>query len=277
MGRGRFLVASCCLLVLPLLMGAKPAKKTSRLFKDAESVEMFSAIENGDIEVKLIPKDATLSTIIFKNKTKKPLRIELPAAFAGVPVLAQGGGFDDGFGGGGGNGGGQGQGGQQQALGGGLGGGGGGLGGGGGGLGGGGGVFNVAAERVQKVKVKTVCLEHGKKDPNPRVAYEIKAIDSFTKDKQVHEVLNMLGRGEVDQVSAQAAAWHLTDGLTAQQLASKVKVKHLNGSVEMYFSPAQVRQASKIVEVAKHRAEKRSEDTKSSGESEEKHEPISAI
>ena len=88
----------------------------------------------------------------------------------------------------------------------------------------------------------------------------------------------MLGNGEVDQVSAQAAAWHLTDGLTAQQLASKVKTKHLNGSVEMYFSQSQMQRASKIIAVAKQRAEKRAKlnEEKSSGEKEEEHQPISA-
>ena len=111
--------------------------------------------------------------------------------------------------------------------------------------------MNVAAERVQKVKIKTVCLEHGKKDPNPRVPYEVQPIASFTDNAHVHEVLNMLGRGEVDQVSAQAATWHLTDGLSAKELAQKVKVKHLNGSVEMYFSPVHMQRANKIVEVAK--------------------------
>ena len=33
-------------------------------------------------------------------------------------------------------------------------------------------------------------------------------------------------RGEIDQVSAQAATWHLTDGLTWDRLAQKIKKKH---------------------------------------------------
>ena len=99
MSRGRIFLTGLCLLALPMLMAAKPS--SSRIFKGAEQVEMFSAIEAGDIEVKLIPKDATQSTILFKNLTKKPLRIEVPAAFAGVPVLAQADDFGDDFGGGG--------------------------------------------------------------------------------------------------------------------------------------------------------------------------------
>lgn len=256
----------CCLIGLPLLMGAKPAK--SHLFKDAETVELFSAVKAGDVEVKLVPKDTTQATVIVKNLTKKPLRIQMPAAFAGVPVLAQddfGGGAGD-FGGGGGDlGGGQGQ--QQQALGGGMMGGGmGGMGMGGGMMGGG--MFNVAPERVRKVKVATVCLEHGKKDPNPRVPYELRPLKSFTSNPQVAEVCMMLARREIDQVSAQAAAWHLTDKLSWNELARKVKVKHLNGSVEMYFTPNKVRRAMKIVQAAKQRASKRAKQ-KSPGETDE--------
>ena len=260
MSRGRTIVLGFCLAALPFLMAAKP---TSRLFKDAETVELFSAIKAGDVEVTFIPKDATQANVIVKNLSEKPLRIEMPAAFAGVPVLAQddfGGDFGGGGGGGNNN---QQQG--QQAMGGGM----GGMGM-GGGMMGGGGMFNVAPERTRKVKVRTVCLEHGKKDPNPRVEYEMRPLNTFTKDPHVHELCSMLGRGQVDHVSAQAAAWHLTDGLSYRQLASKVKTKHLNGSVEMYFNPRQMQQASKIVQAVKHRvaSKKSSAEEVSPGEKE---------
>ena len=128
-------------------------------------------------------------------------------------------------------------------------------------------MFNVAPERTHKVKVKTVCLEHGKKDPNPRVPYKIVPIKKFTTNPNVHHVCAMLGRGEVDQVSAQAAAWHLRDKMTLQQLARKIKVKHLNGTVEMYFSPRNLHLATRIVHVAKARAAKLAQREASPGES----------
>ena len=261
MSRGRTIILGFCLAMLPFLMAAKPV---SRQFRDAETVELFSAIKAGDIEVNFIPKDATQANVIVRNLSKKPLRIEMPAAFSGVPVLAQDDFGGDFGGGGGGNNNNQQQG--QQALGGGLGGGGGF--GGGGGLGGGG-VFNVAPERARKVKVRTVCLEHGKKDPNPRVKYEIKPLEAFTSNPHVHELCTMLGRGQLDQVSAQAAAWHLTDGMSYRQLASKVKTKHLNGTVDMYFNPRQLQQASKIVEYVKLKVAKQKSNTEvSPGEKE---------
>ena len=234
MNCGRITGLVCCALMLPMLLAAKPA--SSRLFKDAKPVEFFSAMEEGELEAKFVAKDATQATLIVENRTKKPLRIALPATFAGVPVLAQqGGGLGGDFGGG---------------------------------FGGGGGFMNVAPERTQKVKIATVCLEHGKKDPNPRVAYKIVPLKSFTSDPLVHSVCETLGRNKIDQVSAQAAAWHFTDGLTLQQLANKVKTKHLNGTRTMYFNALNLKRASQLVQFAKAKAAK-AKTEKSPGETTE--------
>jgi hypothetical protein len=234
--------------------GAKPeADKPA-----GEQVDLFAAMESGDIEVKLICKDSTTGNVLITNKTKKPLSIKLPDAFAGVPVAAQfgcpggpggcpGGGGGGGFGGGGGGG--------NQ----GVGGGGGGFGGGGGGGfggGGGGGFFNVAPEKVGKIKVVTVCLEHGKDEPNPRIAYTLKPIETFTDNQKVIELVKMVARDEIDQHSAQAAAWHLANGMTWQELAQKVGKKHLDGSTEPYFNRLNLERALAASKAAAERAEK---------------------
>ncbi|MEX2027790.1 MAG: hypothetical protein WEH44_10815, partial [Pirellulaceae bacterium] len=91
---------------------------------------------------------------------------------------------------------------------------------------------------------------------NPRIAYELKPIESFTQDQKVIEVVKMLSRGEVDQHSAQAAAWHLGSGLSFEALAAKIGKKHLDGKVEPFFSPLHVRRAAMITRVAEERAEK---------------------
>jgi hypothetical protein len=169
----------------------------------------------------------------------------LPAAFVGMPVLAQDVGGNN-RGNRGGNSSSSTS--SNQSFGGGM---GGGMGGFGGGMGG---FFDVGPERVAKIKLATVCLEHGKDDPNPRVAYELKPIEEFTDKAELIEVCKMLGRGELNQVSAQAAAWHLSDGLSWQELAQKVRVQHLNGSVEMYFYPQQLTLARRAVQLAHHRA-----------------------
>ena len=201
----------------------------------AQPVEMFDAINKGDIEVRLIAQNAKGGNVLIENKTKKPLTVKLPDAFAGV--LAQIGG---GLGGGGLGGGGLGGGGGNQGVGGGFGGGqgGGGFGGGGGGLGGG--MFNVGPGKVGKIKVSTVCLEHGKREPNTRLPYRIVPIESFTDKPEVIELCRLVGSGRLNPVAAQAAAWNLANGMSWSELARKVGKRHLNGSTEAYFTPQQL-------------------------------------
>jgi len=229
------------------LQADAPIRRPDAFNPEDRTVDVFEAMEAGELDVKFIPKDEKEAVLLVDNKTDKPLNVKMPEAFAGVPVLAQIGGGLGGGGLGGGVGGGQG-------VGGGL--GGGGLGGGlgGGGLGGGG-VFNVEPDKVGKLPVTSVCLEHGKPDPNPRMKYTIKPINALTDKPEVIEVCKMLARGEIDQASAQAAAWHLQDGLTWQQLAAKEKVHLSNGYVEMYFNRRNIALAMKATAVAAKRAQ----------------------
>ena len=257
MKRALLSVAIAVAIAFPaFLHAAKPASPVAKIPSDA--VGLFDAMKAGDVEVKVIPKDSTTGNVTFTNKTKKPLTIKLPEAFAIVPVAAQFGGIgggNDPNGGGGGND-------PNQGMGGGMMGGMGGM-----GMGGGmgGGFFNVAPEKVGKLKFISVCLEHGKKDPNPRVPYEIRPLESFTSDPQVIETVKMLARGEVDQHSAQAAAWHLANGLTWQELARKIGAKHIGGATEPYFTPVQLSKAFAIAQEATRRAEQNKSEVKSPG------------
>jgi hypothetical protein len=213
------------------------------------TVEMFEAIKKGDISVKLIPKDSTQCRVLIENKTDQPLNVKLPDSFAGVPALAQGG-----LGGAGGgrsgrssssNGGGQ-----NQSMGGGMG------GGGGGGMGGGMGMFNVPPEKVGQLKVTTVCLEHGKEEPRAAIPYEIQPLNRVTTRSGVRELCESLGRGETNQRAAQAAAWHLNNDMSWDQLAAK-RIKHANGTSEPYFTQQELQAAMKITNVAIDRAAER--------------------
>jgi hypothetical protein len=214
-------------------------------------VHLFDAKKSGRIDVRLILKDSKSGTLIIANNMQAPLTVKMPEAFAGVPVLAQRGGRGGGIGG---NIGGNGSGGSQ-GIGGGLGGGGVGGGGfGGGGFGGGGGLFNIGPERVTKLKFVAVCLEHGKEEPSARVPYDLVPISNLTSNPRVVQVVSMLGRGEINQSAAQAAAWHLANGLSWQQLADKIGVKHINGTAEPYFSRLDLETAQQIAAQAAHRA-----------------------
>lgn len=188
--------------------------------------EFFDAIDKGLIDVQFVAKNDHAARLIIANKLKEGVNLRLPEAFAGVPeiVLAQFGGGGGGFGGGGGGLGGGGStgigGGGGQSVGGGLGGGGGGGGGFGGG-GGGGGVFSVPPEKVGKINVPVVCLEHGKPDPSSSKPYRIVPVDTFVKQPAVVELLKAFGRGELNHDAAQAATWHLANGMSWQELAAK--------------------------------------------------------
>ena len=217
-------------VVLPLTISGAIRNSGNRSFQslDNDTVEFFAAKKAGLIDVMFIPRSSKSANIMMKNRTKRKLSVRMPEAFAGVPILGQMGGM--------------------------------GMGGGGMGMGGGmGGFQNIEPGRVRKVKVTTVCLEHGKKDPNPRIKYDIVPIENFTRNPQVIELCRMLGSGKLDQMSAQAAAWHLTDNLSWQQLVQKIGATHLNGTSERYFHPNQVAMGMRYVQIAQQRAKLRSE------------------
>jgi hypothetical protein len=206
----------------------KPAKINEYNPADA-TIEMFSAIEKGDITVKLVAKDSKQCNVLITNKTDKPLNIKLPEAFAGVPALAAVGGAGGGMYGSGGSGGGQST---------------------GGGMGGmGGGFFNVAAEKMGKLTVTTVCLEHGKTEPREAIPYEIRPIESVTTKAGVRELCESLGTGQINQRAAQAAAWHLNNDMSWEKLAAK-QLRFANGTRKPYFTQDEIRGAMQIATVA---------------------------
>jgi hypothetical protein len=250
--------ALCGLAVLsfPIAVHAEGRKEV-----EAINAGLFEAMDAGHVDVKIIPKDATQANVLIKNLTDKPLELRLPKTFASVPILAQmgmGGGMGGMGGGGMGGMGGGGMGGGGQAGGGGMGGmGGGGMGMGGGGMGGGGGFMRVPPERMKKLAVTTVCLEHGKPDPNPKMAYKMVPLEQFTDNPEVAVLCEALGYGQVTQNTAQAAAWHLMDGLSWQELAAKNRVESKYTGNIRWFSPIELRTAMAVVREATRIAQQR--------------------
>jgi hypothetical protein len=190
--------------------------------------------------------------VIVTNRSDRPLSLRLPAGFAGVPVLAQAQGGMQG------NGVGQfGPGGQAQNVGGGGMGGMGGIGGMGGVMGGmggmggvmgGGGPFSLPPERTRTLRVATVCLDHGKREPSPRVPYRMTAIDTCSSDPCLQDVMTALASGAISQKVAQAAAWHISSGRTWEQLAAEV-ISMAGGDPDVpFFTPAELAAARRLVD-----------------------------
>ena len=236
-------VIVCSLASLALVLSIAQVPETSAANKKApyrkpiknpkfdpagEPVEFFAAMEAGQIEAKLIPKNALGGNVLIENKTDKPLNVQIPEAIVGVPMNFQ-------FGGG------------QQ---------GGGQGGGGQG-GGAGGFFSVPAERVVSLPFNSVCLEHGKPEPTSSSRYKLVPVAQVSQDPVLYELLTVVGTGKVDSQAAQAAAWHLTDDMSFQQLASK-SVTHLGGQPPTpYFSMAQLQGAQQLLGLSTRKAEER--------------------
>lgn len=264
----RTIVAMLLMIALPLAArAADPIKE--------RDVELFSAMEAGEIDTELIAPSAKQVFLRINNKTTEMLRIELPKAFAAVPVLAQlqpgfpGGGFPGGalglgqqgigFGQNGGNRGGN-QTGGNQGLGGGF------NGGAGGQLGNqqgnqfgnqgnqlgnglGRGFFRVPAGKVGKVSAQTFCLEHGKPDPTSHVKYRIVPIEQFVgSDERIVKLCELLADRTISQNTAQAAAWNLANGIPFDRLASMNRVQSkYTGNIPM-FSEEELKSALNLVE-----------------------------
>ena len=256
-GSGSFVLALAIAVALPLTLShaAQPNEKGADAAAQSPDkslfgktpVDLFDAMKSGDVEVKYIAKNSREGQLLVENNTGLPLTVKLPDAFVALPVLAQAaaaGGGNRNRSGGNNN--------QNQSVG-----GGGGLGGGGnrGGVGGGG-AFNIAAEKAAEFNVDTVCLEHGKKEPNAHVPYEVRPIETFTSDANVQELCKMVGAGNIDQRAAQAAAWHLANHMTWEQLIGK-KIHHLLGGDEAYFTEAEIRTAMQLTDRAMKAAEAR--------------------
>lgn len=211
-----------------------------------ETHELLQAEKDGLVAVKYVHNDSRSAQIVVTNRSDRPLTLRLPEVFAGVPVLAQigPGGGQAGFGA-------AGAGGAPQTT------GGAGPQNGGMGVGGaqGGGFMSLPPEKTRVVKVTTVCLEHGKPEPSPLRSYKLVELDSYSDDPRLEQLMQSIGKGEVSQKVAQAAAWHIASGLTWQQLAAE-KIDHAGGDPdESFFTPAELQAAFRVVEIVTKRAE----------------------
>jgi len=244
--------AAALLIPAMLLAADAPKKARNKARFEGEKIDIFVGIETGQLDVKLIPQNEKKSQLLITNKTDRPLSVQLPAAFAGVPVLAQ---FPMAM--------------QQnspQPI-------------GGGpqgpmgdffmnlgmpdmnqpGAGPGffnipGFQFNIAPEKVGKLKLRTVCLDHDKGQPLPRIKYEIKPIGEVAKKPGVAEVCALLGKGMISQRVAQLAAWHLENDKSWDELASKT---HRGGAFTKtpQYSRTEIMAARQLAERAVKMAE----------------------
>ena len=290
-----------CLIAAAILSAALCSAPAEIRAKDSEEgaakVELFDAIDQGLVEVKLKQNGALEGNLTVKNLSGQPLEIDVPSAFAAVPVAQFGvggmmppggmgpggmapgmggmGGMGPGMGGpanrglglgggpgnqpgrmglnangprGGRNGGGT-SGGGNQSVGGSR---SGGMGGRGGGRGGG---WFVAPEKTVREKIRTVCLEHGKKDPHGGQEYALVPIETVSENKTTRALVEMLGDSDVDQQALQAAVWNQENEISIDELARKVYQPAGNVTPRPWFSQKQLETSISLIQKAKIRAE----------------------
>lgn len=236
-----------------VLRAADAVKGAGKCNPQEETVEVFAALQAGQLEATLIAKDASQACLQLHNKTDRPLNVRLPAALGGVPVLAQ---FNFPFPPNGAANQGNAEN-SPQPL----------------GLGNpllnlgnnlpgnqrnGPGpnfaVFSIAPEKVAQLRLPGVCLQHGWPDPKPQIAYELRPLESVTGKPAVYELCVMLARGEIRQRVAQAAAWHLNNDMSWKTLKAERLRFAFGGLSEPYFSKRELADAEKAVATAIERA-----------------------
>jgi len=212
-----------------------------RVAAPAAAQDLLTAEQQGLVEVRFIPLDSRSANVVVTNRADRPLTLRLPGTFAGAPVLAQQfGAAPVGFAGAGMNA-------MPQNV------AGGGMQNAGMGIGqpvGGGGPFSLPPERTRTLRVPTVCLEHGKREPTPRVAYRLVSLASCASDPRLPFVMEGLASGRFPQQVAQAATWHIASGLSWEQLAAE-RIDMAGGDPDVpKFSPAELAAARQVVEHA---------------------------
>lgn len=115
------------------------------------------------------------------------------------------------------------------------------------------GTFPLQPHKTRTFRFATVCLEHGKPEPSPRIPYRLERLDSFSGDPRLAFVIDGLASGAVSQKVAQAAAWHIANGLPWERLAAEM-IDHAGGDAdEPFFSPAELAMAQGLVAAAEQR------------------------
>ncbi len=215
---------------------------TLRLFPDTPQVELFDGIEKQKLAARVSAKSAYHSSVFITNLTTAPLTVKVPNAVSSVHVLAQvepNNGFLQGL-----------QNNTQppskksQSV--------------GGNLSPVGnnqnfdfkkGLFTIPPEKTVRLRLRSVCLEHGKPCPSSLKTYELRPIETQVKDKALVLLLKKFDPRYDDWEMMQAIAWHLSSHMDWRELANEKKHRTVGGGVPL-FSTEQLLTAKKIVEMA---------------------------
>ena len=109
--------------------------------------------------------------------------------------------------------------------------------------------YSIAPEKSVTETVRTLCLEHGKADPTPKMKYEMRPLEDVTSRREVQVVCAMRGNDAVNPDAAQAAVWNLNNDMGWDELASK-RTRSMGVLPQPYFDPAVLDAAQRLTEDA---------------------------
>jgi hypothetical protein len=233
------------------LAAAKPAaNREPYIDRAAPVVALFDGIDRGLLEVRVAPKFGFEPDLFLTNSHNRPLTVAFPKAAALVhepTLLASGGGENgSGFGGGG-----QGMGGafvpHRSAT-------------GrfhvssdGGNLPAGSKVCTIRPGEAMQLTIAAVCLEQGKPDPRPGMHYRLERLETVTSNRVLISLLENNDARTTGRMPLQAAAWHLADSLSWQQLRS-LMVHHAGDGSRPLFTRRHLAAGKKLAALARNEA-----------------------
>lgn len=240
--------------------GMNPVIPNPKFDPDAKVVALFDGLMDGQFAAKIVHKDEKSGNLFIANKTSEALTVELPETFVGIHVLNQQGLLSQNNNQFGQSGQGQSQG-QGQRT-------------GGGaqsqgnsqfGQGSGQNLFSIPPERIVRIPINTVCLDHGKPTPAPRMEYAVAPVETVTKDPVLKELLTIVAQDQVSKNVTQALAWHLSNRKSWQELAA-MRHRQLGGfkTGVPLFTRRELQQSINLLEFTRKRAAERKSRTPAS-------------
>ena len=108
------------------------------------------------------------------------------------------------------------------------------------------GIFSIPPEKVVKIRFNTVCLNHGKPTPRPRMTYVLRRLEDEVSSLTLRRLLENYDPKKNGRREMQAAAWHLASDMSWKQLTAK-RVRHIGRTPQRYLSQRQIEAAKSLV------------------------------
>lgn len=207
---------------------AAPANASDRVDLPEKGLDVFQAGKEKKVEARLIQQNEKTGYLLLRNTTTEILNIRFPDAFVGAnavgtgrnaqvagPGTAQSTGLTVS----------QGRGRDSSGL------------------------FSIPPGQTVRLPVTSVCLEYGKPEPNANLRYVILPVETYSPNPVFHELLPLFTKTKASQKVAQAAAWHLSSGLSWTEL-SAVTNPRAGGLPLPIFTSNDLRAAKALVDKA---------------------------